>query len=448
MSDLLLRNCRYVTRLGIDEGSILVDNGRIEAIRRSERFTADRVVDCKNMLVMPGAIDAHVHIYSPGWQEENFDTGTRAAAAGGVTTVLDMPSQPPHPTNDVQAFVKKRRAGERAANVNFCLYGGEVQTTDDVAQIKPLVAAGAVGFKFITGGAGFIKDDTVLYTGFEEIKKANSIAALHAENDPLVELFRSRFKPSRHDAEAFLDARPGVVEEEALRKSILFARTTGCRLHVAHLPSKRGAEIIAEGKHDGLLLTAETCPHYLMLSRKDYKKYRHLMIVTPPIRDSSDQNALWVGLKRDVIDVISTDHCAYSRRAKDAGKTSAWKTPPGMPGLETLLPLMLTQVNKGRLTVRNLVRLIAETPARIFGLPRKGRLSVGADADIVVVDPKRAYRFSVDAMESVGGFSPFDGWTMTGKPVMTIVNGRMVMEDGEVIERKQGRFVRPLHRTE
>ena len=211
MSELLLKNCRYVTSSGINEGTILVDNGRIKAVRKSEHFTADRVVDCKNKLVLPGLIDAHVHIYSPGWIKEDFRTGTAAAAAGGVTTVLDMPSQPPRRTNNVSLFVKKRRVGESTANVNFCLYGGEVQTQDDVAQIAPLTAAGAVGFKFITGGAGFIKDDSVLYTGFEEIKKADSLAVVHAENDPLVQLFRSRLISRRHDAAAFLDARLGVI---------------------------------------------------------------------------------------------------------------------------------------------------------------------------------------------------------------------------------------------
>jgi len=443
LTDLLLSNCRYITSSGLAEGSILINKGRIAAVHKSKRLIADRVVDCKNKLVMPGAIDVHVHIYSPGWIAEDFRTGTAAAAAGGVTTVLDMPSQPPRRTNTLSLFVKKRRVAERTANVNVCLYGGEVQTPDDVAQIRPLAAAGAVGFKFITGGAGFIKDDTVLYTGFEEIKKANSIAVVHAENDPLVELFRSRLISKRKDPAAFLDARPGVIEEEALGKSILFARNARSRLHVAHLPSKRGVEMVAEAKRDGLPVTAETCPHYLMLSRRDYKKYRHLIIVTPPIRELSDQKALWDGLKSGVIDAISTDHCPYPRRVKDAGKTSAWKTPPGMPGLETLLPLMITQVNKGRLSWRELVRLTSASPARIFGLPRKGRLEVGADADIVVVDPKRAYRFSVEEMKSVGGFSPFEGWRMKGKSVMTIVNGRIVMEEGQMVERNQGRFVKP-----
>ena len=343
--------------------------------------------------------------------------------------------------------MKKRRVAERTANVNVCLYGGEIQTADDVAQIGPLAAAGAVGFKFITGGAGFIKDDSVLYTGFEEIKKANSIAVVHAENDPLVELFRSRLISRRKDPAAFLDARLGVIEEEALGKSILFARCAGSRLHVAHLPSKRGVEMVTEAKREGLPVTAETCPHYLLLSRRDYRKYRHLIIVTPPIRELSDQKALWDGLKSGVINAISTDHCPYPRSVKDRGKTSAWRTPPGMPGLETLLPLVITQVSKGRLSWRELARLTSESPARIFGLSRKGKLEVGADADIVVVDPKRFYRFSIEEMESIAGFSPFDGWRMKGKPVMTIVNGRIVMEEGQIVERNQGRFVKPRRRT-
>ena len=148
-------------------------------------------------------------------------------------------------------------------------------------------------------------------------------------------------------------------------------------------------------------------------------------------------------MKNGVIDMISTDHCAYPRRVKDTGKTSVWKTPPGMPGLETLLPLLFTQVNKGRLTIRELVRLTSQAPAKTFGLPHKGELRVGSDADIVIIDPKRAYRFRVEEMESVGGFSPFDGWKMRGKPVMTIVNGHIVMEEGEIVERRQGKFVKP-----
>jgi len=447
--ELILRNCRYVTRSGIEEGSILIEKGRIAALRKSESFTANKAVDCKQKIVIPGALDAHVHIYSPGWLEEDFRSGTKAAAAGGITTVFDMPSVAPHATNNINSFREKRTTGKRNATVNFALYGGEIQSETDVAQIKLLAQEGAAGFKFILGGAGFIKDDSVLYTGFEEIKKANSVAIIHAENEDLVRLFRSRLQTKRRDASAFLDARPQVIEDEALQKSILFAETVGCRVHFAHLPSKRGVELVANAKRRGLRITAETCPQYLLLSRKDYGKYGHWIIVTPPIRDSADREALWSALKKHIIDILATDHCAYTKQVKDAGRKSVWNTPGGMPGLETMLPLMLTfGVNKGVLTLRELVEAVAAAPARIFGFQhRKGAIEVGADADLVVIDPKRVYRFDVENMESIADFTPFDGWKMKGKPIITIVNGRIVMEEGEVFDETPGKFAIPQNKT-
>ena len=192
-------------------------------------------------------------------------------------------------------------------------------------------------------------------------------------------------------------------------------------------------------------ITAETCPHYLLLSKKDYPRYGHLMIVTPPIRDLADQKALWKGLANGSVDLLATDHCAYKRLVKDKGRDSVWGTPGGMPGLETLLPLMLTYgVGRGRISLQGLVRLVSEHPAKAFGVyPRKGALRPGADADLTVLDLKSRYRFRADSMHSIGDFSPFDGWEMKGKPVITIVNGKVVMEDGQLIpEERAGAFVR------
>jgi dihydroorotase-like cyclic amidohydrolase len=169
------------------------------------------------------------------------------------------------------------------------------------------------------------------------------------------------------------------------------------------------------------------------------------MIVTPPIRESSDQKALWKALPKGPIDILATDHCAYTRVVKDKGKFSVWDTPGGLPGLETLLPLMLTHgFARGRLSLETLVRLVSEAPARVFGLfPRKGVIRAGADADLTLLDLKSRYRFRADSMRSIGDFSPFDGWPMKGRPVMTMVNGKIVMEDGEVFgDEKSGTFVR------
>jgi allantoinase len=438
-----LRNCRYVSSSGIKRGSILIENGVIRSIKAGS-VKAERTVDCEGKVVIPGAVDAHVHVYSPGWLEDNFSTGTSSAAAGGVTTILDMPSEDPNPTNNVQSFLEKQRMAEKDAIVNFGLYGGEIRTEADVAQISALSKVGAIGFKLIMGGPGFVDNDGVLYSAFEEIGKANSIAVVHAENAALVTLFRSRLMSKRHDASAFLDARPQIIEEEALERCISFARSAGNRVHIAHLPSKRGLEMVARAKNEHLSVTVETCPHYLLLSRKDYERYGHLMIVTPPIRELADQKALWQGLSSELINILATDHCAYRRTVKDRGKDSVWDTPGGLPGLETLLPLMLTYgVAKGKLSLELLTRLVSERPAKIFGLyPRKGVIRTGADADLTLLDLKSRYRFRADSMRSIGDFSPFDGWEMRGKPVMTVVNGSIVMENGEVFDdEKAGRFI-------
>lgn len=417
----------------------------IKSIRKSGTVHAERIVDCRGKIAIPGAIDVHVHVYSPGWLEEDFTSGTSAAAAGGITTILDMPSEEPRPTNNVQSFIEKRGIAEKHALVNFGLYGGEIRTESDVAQVGALVREGAIAFKLILGGPGFVKDDGVLYSAFEEIRNANSLAVVHAENAALVNLFRARLSASRKDSSAFLEARPRIVEEEALQRCILFAREVGNRLHVAHVTSRMALEMIANAKEQGISITAETCPQYLLLSKKDYSRYGHLMIVTPPIRELGDREALWQALSNGPIDLLATDHCAYTRVVKDKGKLSVWDTPGGLPGLETFLPLMLTYgVAKGRLSLESLVRLVSENPARTFGLyPLKGTIKTGRDADLTLVDLKSHYSFRADSMQSIGDFSPFDGWKMKGKPVMTIVNGKIVMEDGQVFgDEKAGRFVK------
>ncbi len=440
-----LQDCRFVTSSGIERGSILIENGLIKSIQKSGKVAAERVIDCGGKVAIPGAVDVHVHVYSPGWLQEDFHTGTAAAAAGGVTTILDMPSENPSPTNTVQAFTEKRRIAEKDAVVNFGLYGGEIRTGADVVEIGGMTRAGAIGFKIILGGPGFVENDAVLYSAFEEVEKANSVAVVHAENAALVNLFNARSRVERKDAGAFLDAHPPVIEEEAVQRSILFSRAAGNRLHIAHVSSQRGTKLIAQAKKERQSITAETCPHYLLLSRKDYDRYGHRMIVTPPIREATDQVALWKAISNGTIDMVATDHCAYSELVKDKGRLSVWETPGGLPGLETFLPLMLTYgVARGRISLETFVRLVAERPARAFGLyPRKGVLRTGSDADITLLDLKSRYSFRANSMRSIGDFSPFDGWQMKGKPVMTIVNGNIVMDNDQVFDdEKAGSFVR------
>ncbi|MEM2897091.1 MAG: dihydroorotase family protein [Candidatus Bathyarchaeia archaeon] len=444
--DLVLKNGKIATSSGIFEGSIAIDEKKIVAIGKDALMpSANKVLDCSNKLILPGVIDTHVHVYIPGWIKETFKSGTRAAAVGGVTTILEMPSLDELLTTTVKAFEEKRRIGEKEAVVDFGLYGGEIQDQKDYEEISSIVERGAVGFKITMGGDTAAKNDGIIYESFKRISKSNSLAAVHAENNDLLSYFKElMLKSGRSDYAAYSDYRPRVVEEEAISRAIVFSKHAGNRLHIAHMSTKEGAILVKQAKMNGLRVTAETCPHYLLLSREDYEKYRHYIIINPPIRTKEDNENLWDGLAKGFVDNVATDHCAYYKTEKDKGLKSLWDTPPGISGLETMLTLLLSEgVNKGRISIETLVRITSENPAKNFGLyPRKGSLQVGSDADFVIVDLKKEHIIKKDLLESAGDFTPFEGWKLKGKPLITIVRGEIVAEEGEILAKEgYGKFV-------
>lgn len=339
--DLVLRGGKLATSRGLVEAGIAVNDGKITSISRaSGSRKAVKVIDCRGKIVLPGVVDVHVHIFSPGWLKETFRSGTKAAALGGVTTVLDMPSMRPFAGTSLQGFRRKLAHAEREAYVDFGLYGGEIEHRQHVDAISDLVAIGAVGFKMITGGPGYVSDD-VLIEAFRHIALNDSAAVVHAENQPLIHyFFQLARQRRRRDPAAWTEFRPSIVEEEAVRRVTLYASAADNRLHIAHLTSRGSLETIKTAKTANPKVTTETCPHYLLLSTKDYRNYGHRMVVTPPIKRKEDSEALWKGINDGTIDLIASDHCAYYRKTKDKGARSVWATPPGIPGLETMLPLI------------------------------------------------------------------------------------------------------------
>lgn len=448
--DLVVKGGRLATERGLLEAGVAIDDGKIVSISKTARLpNAAKTIDCRGKIVLPGVIDAHVHVFSPGWLRETFGSGTRAAALGGVTTLLDMPSEDPYASTSVQRFEKKCALAQKEAYVNFGLYGGEIEKLSHAKAIASLARRGAVGFKMITGGPGYVAEN-VLLEALRRIKSADSVAVVHAENQELIDYYaRLAHERGRADPAAFSEFRPSIVEEEAARRVTLYASLCRNRLHLAHLTSKAGVEVARMAKAASVSVTAETCPHYLLLSEEDYPKYRHLMVVTPPIKKNADLRALWMGLNDRTIDLIASDHCAYYRKDKERGARSVWATPPGMPGLETMVPLLLSEgVNRSRITLRRLVELVSEEPARIFGLyPRKGAIRRGSDADLTIVDMKLRHKIDSERFECAGDFSPFDGWKLRGAPVVTIVRGQVVAERGQVVGSEGwGRFVKPGRR--
>jgi dihydroorotase (multifunctional complex type) len=234
------------------------------------------------------------------------------------------------------------------------------------------------------------------------------------------------------------------VEAEAISRIILFAREVGNRVHIAHMSTREGVDLVKKAKLAGQAVTAEVCPHHLLLNKNDYQKFGPKVVLNPPLRSKSDNEALWRALADGTVDTLATDHAAVSMKEKEVGLRNIWDTPPGIPGLETSASLLLSEgVNKKRITLERFVSFTSENPAKIFGIyPRKGALSVGSDADITVIDLKKEHTIKADQLKCVGDFTPFENWKLRGKPVLTIVRGKVVAREGEIIAKPgYGRFI-------
>ena len=436
--DLVIKNGKIATSTGIFEGGVAVEAGKIVAVSKDPLLPkAEKRVDLKGRILVPGAVDGHVHVYIPPYTIENFETGTKAAAVGGVTTIVEMPSIGEYLTTTVKNLKWKIKEGRKSALTDFALYGGEIMEEKDTAEISDLVHEGVVGFKITLGGGDTaVKNDGIVMDSFLRIAETGSLATIHAENDQLWQYYRKKMMDSgRKDPAAHSESRPNIVEAEAISRGIMFSMEAGNRLHIAHISTIEGTEMVRESKYLGDMVTAEVCPHHLIFSVEDYKKLGPEIVCNPPIRSKEDNEALWESLADGTIDMVVTDHCAFTKKEKELGWKDIWNTPSGMAGLETSLSLILSEgVNKGRLPLTRFVQVMSEAPARLMGLyPRKGAIEVGSDADFAVIDLKRSYIIKADQLRCIGDFTPFEGRKVKGKPILTIVRGEVVAEDGEVV---------------
>lgn len=447
-ADLLIAGGTVVNETGRFIADIACKDGKV-AYLGDPAFAppAKQTLDARGRFVMPGAIDTHVHIREPGMMhKEDWRTGTRAAAAGGVTTVFDMPNTDP-PTWDLDSLAMKREAAERQAHVNFGLYG--LLDERKLDQLEPLAQAGVIGFKLFLGnttGNLPAPNDGAVLEGFEILASLGLRCSIHAENSPILFWRENRMKAAgRDDAFAHLAARADVVALESLSRSIVLSEWTGCRIHIVHESCMRSVPVIREAKARGVPITVETCPQYLLLAAEDLTgDAGRVARLNPPIRERAQQAPLLAALAEGVIDVIATDHAPHAMEEKQ--RTSFWDNACGFPGVETSMRLMLTLVAQGRLTLEQYVRAASAAPARAFGLyPRKGVLQPGADADIAVIDAARSGVIRGATLHSERSrFTPFEGMATTGAPVATIVRGRVVMRDGVVADAAGwGRMERP-----
>ena len=430
-----------VTPDGVERLGIAIDEGRIVAIARDEDLPgAAQRIDATGLHVLPGLIDTHTHARDPSVAErEDFASATAAAAAGGITTILEMPISTPS-VHSAEVFRARAAAVQPRAHVDFGLYGGAAG--DNLADIEGLAEAGAVGYKTFRTAApagrerefiGLCAPDAADYLRALRCVAATGLpAAVHAEDAQLLARNQAELQAAG-DRGPLSHARwrPPVVEVSSVAQCIELARAAGARLQLAHC-STAAAVALATSARAEMAVTVETCPHYLFLTEEDIARYGPFAKINPPLRAADEVEALWACLRAGEIDVIGSDHSPFLVSEKAPYADDMWSALPGAPGLESLLPLMLTAVAEGRLDLERMVALTSGNAARIFGLRDKGAVRVGADADFAIVDLAR--RGVIDTgrwlTRSRGTARIWDGRPVRGSLVATILRGREVFRDG------------------
>jgi len=447
MIDLVIQNGMVVTPQGVFKTGIGVKNGIIVALGYENVLPkAKEKIDAEGLHVLPGLIDEHVHFRDPGLTyKEDFESGSKAAAAGGVTTVIDMPNTVP-PVATVNAFLEKKRIATGRSYIDYGLYG--VLIEENVEEIENLVDAGIMGFKLFMGETtGYIRCPNcgILYEQFKKVQNSGLKIGAHAEDDVILQHFKAKLSTKgRKDPRAHLESRPSFAEHMAIVRGIVLSKETGCPFHIFHLSTKDGLEEVIAAKKNGLSVTAEVLVSHLLLDDSVYEKLGNLIRLNPPIRTKEHQDALWEGIQKGWIDVIATDHAPHSIKEKTTD--NVWEAACGFIGVETALPLMLSQVNKGRISLEYYSKLVSENPARIWKLfPQKGTIQIGSDADFVLVDLKREGTIEAKNLHSKDRLTPFNGWHVKGLPKYTILRGKVIMEEGVVLGTPSGKWVRPIN---
>ncbi|MGH9304691.1 MAG: dihydroorotase [Acidimicrobiales bacterium] len=422
-----------------ERAELVVSGGRIAEVRALRGKAAGlpspaRRIDVGDAYLLPGGIDCHVHSGShPG---EGIAALTRSAAAGGVTTVVDMPYDATGPVVDGSVFAEKSRRVEKEAVVDVALLG-TVRPGPDAEGVKALVGAGAVGFKlslFCTDPRRFprIHDDQFLQI-LEAIEQAGSIACVHAENEEIIKPLIERARRSGDSSPiAHCRSRPPVSETQAVLTVLEYARETGARLHLCHLSLARSVELASSYRAAGTKVSVETCPHYLCFSELDMAAQGGRLKINPPLRSPADVEGLWHHVSSGAVDVVASDHAPWP--ISDKTRADIFDNHSGAPGVETLLTVLGSRLLARGGSACDLARLVSERPAELFGLSgQKGSLAAGKDADILAFDPDADFVLHESDLHSNAGWSPYDKMSFTGRVVLTVSRGEVVFEGGRVL---------------
>lgn len=451
MYDALIKNAKIPQGDDTKLTNILVREGLIEGfLQDTEGIEAKEIIDAGGHLTLPGCIDPHTHLNDPGFtHRETFFTGTSAAATGGITLIIDMPCSSKPSVRSVGQLETKINAIKNKAIIDYGLWGGvtgEDVRNDWLFNVREQADAGVLAFKvYMTPSIPTYPrvSDPEMLEAFKAVAETGIVVGVHSEIYSICEFYVQKFeKEGRMDALAWAEARSPISEKLAIQVGIYFAEEVGARFQVVHMALGEGAKMVREAKMRGVDVVAETCPHYLLLNYQEaMTKHGIIAKIAPPLRTKQDNELLWQGIQDGSIDFIGTDHAPHEMLTEKLGAgLHIWNASPGVPGIELMVPLLISEgYNKGRISLSRLVELLSKNAAINFGLyPKKGSLFIGTDADFTIIDLDREWTIKNEEMVTMAKYGPFDGLKVKGKPVKTIVRGKLVYDDKKGVVGKQG----------
>lgn len=432
--DWLIRGGEIVSADAIAKADIAITDGRIAAIGAAIDGTAAEIVDARGHLVFPGLFDSHNHAY----YDDDIEEYSLSAARGGLTSLVCFAGRQAGDTGSAAAVDVARDfidLGERTSHLDFGVQSILSSADEPVATVSTLTEMGVAGFKVFMAFPGFrMVDDDYILALMEQIALADGICMVHCENGrAIVHIERRMLENGETSASSYPRSRPAELETEAVFRALTLADVAGCACYIVHLTAGRSLEVARDFRRLGRApVYLETCPHYLVYDADDQVRMSPLAKISPPMRTRGDQESLWAGVASGDIDVVASD-CSGQRRAKkDAAGDDVFKAPFGIPGVEHLFSVVFDDAVRRGVPLTALARAFSERPAEIFGLPSKGRLAVGKDADLVVFDPNA--RWTVDGTDQLGNsdYSIYEGRELLGKAVFSLQRGNVVLRDGEV----------------
>ena len=452
---ILIRNGLIVTASDTQSADLLIEDGRIARLGAALAETADRTIDATGHLVLPGAVDPHTHLDMPVGSlttSDDFETGTRAAAMGGTTTIIDFANPEPGQSLHDAVACRRRRADGRAV-VDYGLHVSVPWVDTAVeAELEALVDEGMPSFKVFMAYPGrLMLDDGAILRVLSRAASKGGLVMLHAENGHVVAHLTGEALAAGHRTVRYHAAtRLPISEAEAILRGIVLAEVTGAALYVVHVSTAEGTDAIAAARQGGAQVIGETCPHYLLLSDREYTRPEReaaAFVMSPPLRPDGHQDRLWRALAEGDLQVVATDHCPFNRHvgADESAAVDFTQVPSGVPGIEHRLSLLYDAgVRTGRLSLPRLVEVTSTAASRVFGLyPRKGSLTPGADADVVVFNPERRFTISAASHHMRVDNNPYEGRETTGAPSVVLAQGEVIVEDGRFVGRPgTGRFLR------